>query len=230
MRKQILMTLLVSGLGMNGIACSLQVEQLLAVQDGSNLDLVITSPIATDPPPQALQGGSVMNIDIRISLFDLILGDFEGDITVGELLIAAPGFTLPLVGNTGALCIVPTDPNDPGSGTFEANLFTKTATFDVSISTIALVQNPSLAALLPGGGLPFPFALQSSVPFGLKEALGLLSGSSDITVTQPIDQALSFQLGPFPVSGHVGGEITLASADAFPTSPLLDTCIALVSN
>ena len=230
MRAKILTILAISALATTGTGCSLKVEQLLGVQDTSHLDVTLTSPIPLTAPPQPLQGGSVMDIDIHISLLDLFLGHFNGNITVGELLIGAPGFTVPLLGNTGILCVVPSDPNNPGGGTFSANTFKKTATFDVMIDTIALVGNPAIAALLPGGGFPFPFHLMSSVPFTLKDALGLLNGSGNITITQPIDQALAFKIGSINATGHVGGEITLASADAFPTSPLLDSCLTLIGN
>ena len=230
MRAKILTILAISALATTGTGCSLKIESLLGVQDTSHLDVTLTAPIAFTAPPQPLQGGTVMDISIKVSLLDLTFGHFNGDITVKELLIGAPGFTLPLLGNTQEICVVPSDPNNPGSGTFTANTFRKTATFDVTTDTIALVGNPALAALLPGGGFPFPFHLQSSVPFTLKDALGLLSGKGSITITQPIDQALAFKIGSINAAGHAGGEITLASADAFPTSPLLDSCLALIAN
>ena len=220
MRKRLVLTLAVSALALNAVACHLQIEQLLAVQDGSQMEIGILS---LPPAIQPLEGGSVMNIDIRIGLLDLLLGSIDGDIEVGELLIAAPGFNFlgnPAL-NTGAICVVPVE-TDPGGGTFEANLHAHTATFDVAINTIALLGNPVLAATLPGGGFAFPFALQSEIPFGLAEMLGLLTGSGDIEITQPIDQDLSLVVLGSTITGHVGGEITLASADAFPTSPLLD--------
>jgi hypothetical protein len=230
MRRKLVMTLAVSALAMTAAGCSLNVQQLLGVQDGSHLDITLSSPIPLTAPPQALEGGTVMNIKIKITLLDLLFGSFKGNIDVKELLIAAPGFIVPLVGPTNQICVVPADPNNPGGGTFNANTFKKTATFDVTTDTLALVGNPTLAALLPGGGFPFPFHLQSSVPFTLADALGLLNGSGNISITQPIDQDLAFNIGPIAAAGHVGGEITLASADAFPTSPLLDSCLALLAS
>ena len=213
------MTLAVSALAMNGVACHLQVEQILGVQPDSNLAIDVSAPFDLPPVSQTLEGGTVMNIDIRISAFDLLLGDFEGDITVGELLIAAPGVNILVP--TGRICIIPDEAN-PGGGTFEANLFLRRATFDVAVNTNAVFQNTIL------GSFPFPFALESSVPFRLSDALGLLTGSSSLAITQPIDQPLDFDVLGIPISGQVTGEITLASADAFPTSPLLDECIAII--
>lgn len=219
MRTKLLMTLALAALATHMTACHLQVEQILAVQPSSTLSIDVATPLDLPPVSQALEGGNVMNIDIFISLFDLILGDFEGDISVEELLIAAPGVNILVP--TGRICIVP-DATNPGGGTFDANLHTKKATFDVAINTNAVFGNAAL------GSFPFPFALESSVPFGLAEALGLFTGSSDLSITQAISQPLNFTVSGIPITGLVTGEITLASADAFPTSPLLDECIAII--
>jgi hypothetical protein len=224
MTRKWTLTLALAALSLNATACSLSLEQILAVQEGSQLEIQILS---LPPDIQPLQGGTVMNIDIEIGLFDLIFGSFDGDIDVAELLIGAPGFNF--LGNpglnTGVICVVP---QTPGGGTFEADIYDGTATFDVQIDTIALLGNPVLAALLPGGGFPFPFDLQSTLPFGLAEMLGLLVGSGDLEITQEVDQPISVVVLGSPITGHVGGAITLASADAFPSSTLLDACIALV--
>jgi hypothetical protein len=226
MRNKLTMTLGLAALAMNAVACQLQVEQILAVQEGSQFEISVLN---LPPDVQPLEGGSVMNIDIQIGLFDLILGDFEGDISIGELLIAAPGFNFlgnPAL-NTGRICIAP-DENNPGGGTFEANIYTNQATFDVAINTIAELENAALNSLI-GGGIALPFALQSSVPFDLGDMLGMLTGSSDLAITQEIDQDISVVVLGNPISGHVGGSITLASADAFPTSTNLDACIVVIS-
>jgi hypothetical protein len=227
MRNKLTMTWALAALALNAVACQLQVEQILAIQEGSQFEISVLN---LPPDVQPLEGGSVMNIDIEIGFFDLILGDFEGDITVEELLIAAPGFDFlgnPAL-NTGRICISP-DENNPGGGTFEANIYSNQATFDVAINTIAELENAALNSLI-GGGIALPFALESSVPFGLGEMLGLLTGSSDLTITQTIDEDISLVVLGNPITGHVGGSITLASADAFPSSPNLDVCIAVVSD
>lgn len=229
MRKtKLTMTLAVAALAANSVACSLQLEQILEVQEGSTLEIGVA-----DLPPEVLEieGGTVMGIDVTIGFFDLLFGSIEGDVEVPELLIAAPGF--PFLGipafNTGTICVVP---QAPGAGTFEADLHADTAAFDVTVDTIALLGNPTLANALPDGGFPFPFQLQSEVPFGLAEMLGLLTGSADLEVTQEIDLPFEVEvslppiLPPTLIQGTVGGEITLASTDAFPTSVLLDECIA----
>lgn len=232
--RTLMMTLAVCAFAMTGVACSLNVEQIMAVQPGSGMTIATETPVASSAD-QSLEGGAVMNIDIQISLFDLLLGDFEGDIEVGEVLIAAPGF--PFLGftgiPTGIICVAPQVGN-PGGGTFEANLFQKSATFDVALNT-EVIFGSTLVANLLGGALPFPFALESTIPFKLSDALGLFSGSSDLAITQPISQPIDLTtaggppFGGIHVTGSITGSISLASADAFPTSPLLDDCIELLA-
>ncbi|MGH0030719.1 MAG: hypothetical protein ACQGVC_13070 [Myxococcota bacterium] len=231
MRNKWTMHLALIVVAAHSVACSLSIEQILEVQDGSELTIGIL-----DLPPDVLplEGGTVMNIDVSIGLFDLILGNIDGTVAVDELLIAAPPFDvlgIPAL-NTGEVCVVP-EAGNPGGGTFDANIYAGTADFDVAINTIALIGNPVLAAALPGGGFPFPFNLQSSVPFGLGEMLGLLTGAGGFDVSQTIDESIDIDIdgpGPQPpLPAHVGGQISLSSTDAFPTSPLLDDCIALLA-
>ena len=224
--KKWTMTLAVALFAGNTVACSLQFTTLLGVQDGSELSVQVLS---LPPDVLPLEGGTSFDIDISISLLDLLFGNgINGDITVGELLIASPAFDLLGVINTGVICVVP-DEVDPGGGTFNADLGAGTATFDVALNTIGLVGNPVLAATLPGGGFPFPFELTSMVPFGLTEILGLLFGvGADLEVSQPINESLVVDIGGNMIPLTIGGQINLASEDAFPSSPLLDECIALI--
>jgi hypothetical protein len=229
--KQLTMTLAVAALAMNAVACHLQLEQILEAQPGSQFEISI---LTLPPDIQTIEGGTVMNIDISIGLFDLLFGSFEGDISVGELLLASPGFNffgIPAL-NTGVICVVP-DEVDPGGGTFEANIWANTATFDVDLNALALLGNPAVAALLQGGGFATSFALTSTVPFSLGDMLGMLTGSGDLEITQELDQdfEITVQIPPNPptnIAGHIGGQIALASTDAFPSSPLLQACIDLL--
>jgi len=80
------------------------------------------------------------------------------------------------------------------------------------------------------GGLPFPFALQSTVPFTIQDGLALAAGTGGFTVTQQLDETVPLTIDVLSFDLGVGGQITVSSTDTFPTSPLLDTCIALTSN
>ena len=165
-----------------------------------------------------------MNIDITIGLLDILFGQIDGDVTIGDLLFAAEPFVL-LGLPSEEICIVK---DGPGSGTFEADLFAETATFDVTMNTIALIGNPVIAGFLPGGGFPFPFDLQSTVPMTLADMLGLATGGGDLSVTQDVDLDILVPIGT-GLPGHVSGQLTLSGTDAFPTSPLLDACIAFLN-
>jgi len=220
----------------NSVACSLNIESILGVQEGSAMEITVLS-----LPPQVLEleGGTVMNIDVNLSLLDLILGrGINGDISIGELLFTAPPFDflgIPVF-NTHEICVVK-DENLPSGGDFNADLGDQMATFDVVLNTIALIGNPVLAANLPGGGFAFPFNLNSQVPLSLGDMLGLLTGSGDLEITQPLDEDIDIVLDPDgpggnpgqTLAGHIGGSITIEDVDVFPTSPLLEDCIAFLA-
>jgi hypothetical protein len=222
---KLLMTAAVTVLAMHSVACSLQIESTLALEDGSAMELEIPSgsPNVVSVP---IEGGTVMGIDVGIGLLDLLFGSIEGDVSVVELLFASTGFSI-LGVDTQELCVIP-DPVDAGGGTFTADLFHSTASFDVTINTRGVVGNPVLAAAFPDG-FPFPFALQSEVPMTLGEMLGLLTGSGSLSIEQELDDELLLMVGALEIPIHLGGTLTLASADAFPTSALLDTCLDIVS-
>jgi hypothetical protein len=230
--NKLAMTLVLTACTSTSLACSLQVQSLLGVQPGSEMSIQVFD---LEPDVVPVEGGAAMLIDIDISFFDILFGSFEGDISVGEVLIATPG--VDFLGfpdfNTGTLCVVP-DPDGPGGGTFEASLFHRTATFDVAVNTVAMITNPVVLSLIVGGNFDIPFSFQSSIPFGLIDMLGILGGGGpELEVSQPIDQVLAFAVdidgpggnNPFFVVANVGGELTLATVDAFPSSPLLDDCI-----
>lgn len=230
MRRQnrVLMTWVAALVASQGLACSIQLESILEVEDGSVLEIVAFS---LPPENLDLEGGTVMNIDVSISLLELLfLGTIDGDVAVGDLLFAAPPFNflgIPAL-NTGEICIVIDETAAPSEGTFEADLVDETATFDVAINTIALLGNPVLAANLPGGGFQFPFDLQSTQPLSFADMLALLGGSSSIEISQQVDEEFVVDFGGQMVPISVTGQIHIASTDAFPSTPLVQDCIAFL--
>jgi len=224
-QTRVLLSVAVLCMAMGSVACSLDIESTLALADGSSMEVEVPSG-SGNVSTAALEGGTVMNIAVGIHLSDLLRGTVDGDVSVGELLFASDGFTI-LGIPTDELCVIP-DPSDPGGGTFSANLKKSKATFDVQINTRALVGNPLLAGVIPDG-FAFPFDLQSTVPLSLFDMLGLLTGKGSLEVSQDLDEELTVSVGPATLPIHIGGTLTLASTDAFPTSPLLDSCIAIVS-
>lgn len=229
-RTVLLATMAAFALG--STACSIQTETILAMDPGSGMVLSIPPFPAQDMP---LEGGTVMNIDVTIGLFDILFGNIDGDVGVGELLFAVPPFKF--LGQdalfTEELCVVPLE-GSPSGGTFEADLKHNTATFDVTLSTIVLIGNEALAATLPGGGFIFPFHLVDTIPMSLGDMLGMLTGSGDLTVSQTLDQDVTLEVdlgGPSPLvlDANISGTLSLSGTDAFPTSPLLDDCIAFLN-
>jgi hypothetical protein len=208
--------------------CSLSTQTIMEMEDGSAMVLTI----ATAPPiDMPLEGGVVMNMDIHIGFFDLLFGNIGGDVAVGDLLFATPPFNvlgLPSL-NTEEVCVVLAEGGAAG-GDFTANIYSGTANFDVAMDTIALIGNEALAALLPGGGFAFPFDLQAEIPLSLLDMIGMLTGSGNLTIEQVLDMPIEVVIPPFPpLPAHIGGQITLSSVEAFPTSQLLDDCIAFLN-
>lgn len=224
-RLQVILTAMVMGLSMGSVACNLSIDQTLAMDEGSALELEIPAGSGS-VSVAALEGATVMTIDLEIGFFDILFGSFEGDVGVGELLFASSGFSIIGI-PTGTMCVIP-DAADPGGGSFAANIWAKTATFDVGINTRALVSNPILAAAIPDG-FAFPFNLQSTLPLSLADMIGLLTGAGGLSVSQPLDATFDVSVGTITLPVHVGGELSLSSTDVFPTSPLLDECLALVA-
>lgn len=226
--QRALLVLGAASFAFGSVACSISTEVIQEVEPSSALDLAV-GPFPAQTLP--LEGGIVLGIDVTIRFFQLLFGNIGGDVTVNELLITTAPFNflgLPSLA-TEEICIV--QDGGPAMGSFSSNIYTSQATFDVSVPTVALIGNEALAALLPGGGFGFPFDLQATIPLSLDDALGLLTGSGGgLTVTQDVDLDVSFDIvGIGTLPGTVTGSITLSSTDAFPTSQLLDDCIAFLS-
>ncbi|MDH4015830.1 MAG: hypothetical protein OEV20_00670 [Actinomycetota bacterium] len=219
------LTALVTVMSMGSVACNLEIDQTLGLDEGSAMEVEV--PAGSGSVGVAtVEGGTIMNIDIAIGLFDILFGSIEGDVSVGELLFASSGFNL-LGIDTEELCVIP-DPVDPGGGTFAADIYGGSATFDVAINTRALVGSPILGAAIPDG-FAFPFALQSTMPLSLGDMIGMLTGSGGLSVSQSLDETFDVTVGAITLPIHLGGTLNLSSVDAFPTSPLMDACLAIVA-
>jgi hypothetical protein len=167
------------------------------------------------------QGGTVMRINVSTSLLDYLDGTVDGDVEILDLLFGVEGFKF-LIFDAGLLCVVLDDP--PGGGTFNYDVLAQEATFDMIVNTKALVTDPYFAANLPGGAFIFPFALNSTIPLTLLDAVGLFTGTSSVEVTQPLDMIFTT---PFWL--HVKGEVTLYSTDSFPATPAVLSCVDYLS-
>jgi hypothetical protein len=221
-------------LSVGSVGCSLSVDQILEMQDGSGVDLAIVSADGTTELPQGrleFEGGTAMRIDVSTSLLDYLDGTMDGDVEVLDLLFAVPGFQF-LIVNTGLVCVVLDEAADNG-GTFQYDLANQAATFDVFIGTRAIPVQGLFGSLIRNGAFEFPFDLQSTIPLTLVDALGLFTGTGSLEVTQDLDAFYTVPLinvkndpsqdNPLPV--HVTGTVTLQSVDTFPFTPLMSDCL-----
>ena len=196
-------------------------------------DLTLELPIF--PPPfdlatTSLIGGVETTISTKIGLKEL-LGALVGQaipatIDIDDILIAGTeiliGGSLP----TGTVCVFQ-DPVVESGGTAAFNLLLGVAAFDMTLNTNLGVTDPFLGGLL-GGPAAFAQEVSAMVPVSIGDMLALLTGGGGgLALTQEIDA----EFGPVPILGtiHITGTLTLASADAQPSDPLLDECAAFVA-
>jgi hypothetical protein len=200
----------------------------LALEQPSTISLELPTEQATT----SLVGGVDTTIEADLGLLKL-LGALVGkalpaDIEVDEVLIA--GTSISVFGglfNTGTICLFQ-DPALPSEGSAAFNLLLGTAAFNMTLNASLAITDPALGGLL-GGPQAFSQSIATVVPLSLSDLLGILGGGGGgLALTQEIDTVF----GPVPLLGeiHVTGELTLASADAFPSDPLLDECDAYIAS
>ena len=211
------------------VGCSLAIEKTFAMQPGSGFDMFF---VTYDEPPLeypngrlTLDGGTVMTIDVSVDLLDYLDGTMDGDVTVGDLLFTATGLSF-FGFQLGPLCIAL---SGPSGGSFEYAVLEQTAAFDVMVDTSAIMLDKTYMAFVGTDTFAFPFHMQAEMPLGLADALGLFAGTSEMTVTQNIDELMIFGTGPQPFKVHIMGTVNLITQDAFPTNALIEQCLAEVS-
>jgi hypothetical protein len=222
-----------AAIALGTVGCSVQIEQIFEMQPGSGVDV---SQVKFDQTELFLdhmtfEGGTVMRIDVSTDLLDYLDGTVDGDVTIVDLLFGIPNFKFFFV-NTGLICAVLDDP--PGGGTFAYEVLAQQASFDVLVNTKAVITNPLVAPMMPGGAFKFPFDLQASMPLSLVDALGLVTGTGSLTVTQHLDSFFIAEYYPdkanypnwtVPLQMHVVGDVTLNTTDTFPTPPTVLSCL-----
>jgi hypothetical protein len=237
MMKAIL-TALLGSLALGSVGCSLQIDQIFEMQEGSGVDVALVSLDGQYELPMgrlAFQGGTVMRITTSATLLDYIDGTVDGDVEIVDLLFAVPNMKF-LILNMGLVCVVLDDP--PGGGTFTYDVLAQEAAFDVLVNTKAIITQAAYAQLIQGGAFKFPFDLQAAIPLTLVDALGLFTGTGSLEVTQALD---AFYVVPYtpniwdpsivrPLTIHVVGEVTLNSTDAFPATPDVVGCLDALSS
>ena len=73
-------------------------------------------------------------------------------------------------------------------GTFSYDVLAEEAAFDVFVGTRAIPVIEDFAKLIRGGAFAFPFDLEASIPLPLVDALGLVTGTGSLEVTQTLDE------------------------------------------
>lgn len=233
--RKLVLTALLAGIGLGSVACSLSIDQTFEMQPGSGVDVYQVGRFGEAFVDRLVfDGGAVMRIDVSTTLLDYLDGTVDGDVQIVDLLFAVPDFKF-IIFFTGLICVVPDDP--PGGGTFQYDVAAQQAHFDVVANAKALITN-FLANMIRGGAFRMPFALQSTMPLTLVDALGLFTGTGSLQVTQPIDEYYNIPLVNIPDDPsqdyiypiHVKGEVTLKSTDTFPATPNVLACVDYLSS
>lgn len=220
MRTRTLSTLMLALLVSLTTGCVLQIEKTFEMTD-SVLETTLVSKL--DPTiqvpgrPITLSGGTIFTIDVSTSIFDYLDATVDGDVTVDEVLFIAENVSIVL--SIGEMCI---GLSGPSGGTFEYEVLNENARFDVLVDTLAQVKNKNLP-IFGGRTFPFPFDLQADMPLPLFDALGLFLGTSDLTISQDIDQ----EFDPGQGIGFIVellGTVNLSGTDTFPTNQLMEEC------
>ncbi len=225
------------GLAASSIACGeIQIpDDARALQgDDNTIEMTI---LPDSPSPQAflltLEGGVETTMVVTLDLFDLLFqhGVFT-QIVIDNLLFAGTPFTL-LGIPTDEVCVV-VDDSAPGGGMAFIDIFNGLISFDMSLGTSVLIGSPILAGAIPDG---FPFAIDvaSTAELSLLDMLGLIFGNTEggLSLNQQIEDEIIAEIdlgGPAPLMIPIGisANLTLGTANEFPTGTLLDDCYAFL--
>jgi hypothetical protein len=222
--KRTLMLAGLMGTMVVGTGCTQVLDTVLEAQEGSG----VTITLGVLNLETTFTGGIDSTVEITISLFDILFGrPLDGTVELNDLLLAgtpiiiAPGLT------TGAICVSPLDPENPGGGTIEIDLKRRKLTMQVSAAAGIRLADPFLGPAV--GVLEFPVEVDATAPVSLADLLGALGGGSlPLDITQPVSMTINDPTSPFN-GAVIEGQFVFAQADAFPTNPLIEECRALVA-
>ena len=237
MRNKALLLATLFAFASGSIGCGvIEAPTILALDEGSSMDLSV-NPDTPNPLPVAtigLEGGVVTLMTVNLDLFHLLWGlPIDGTVEVTDLLFAGTPFSL-FGFPTGAVCTIP-DANNPSTGTVSIDIFDQklnnaTVDFAMDLAAAIVVENPDLSGPFPNG-LPLALPVDASADLSLAELFGLISGNAEgvLSITQPVSQRFTVKLLNLMIPLGIDGTLTLTTANAFPTGPLLDDCIDFLS-
>jgi hypothetical protein len=216
------------------VACGdIVIPQTLVLEEPSDItiEIDIFSP-PYDMAQTSLVGGISSTITASLGFLEL-LGVLVGksivaDVSVDEIAIAGTEIVIGGLLPTGTLC-VDIDGANPGGGQALINPLVGVAQFIVDLNTIVYLTHPVVGPAL-GGSFPFTASIDDVAPLSLGDLIGLALGGSGGGLS--LTQEIATQLPPdTPVIGpaNVTATLTLATADAIPSDPLLDECAAFLA-
>jgi hypothetical protein len=196
-------------------------------------DNTITLEVPFFPPGQnvfesSLVGGADATITVELDPFKLLTRDGLAALISLDLVRIA-GTEINLFGlRTGTLCVYD-DPDNPGGGIAYLRPLRSEADFEIAFNTLISPTSPQLIALFPDP-LPFQATIDTTTTVTLADLIGLLfgTGGSGLELSQEIQTTLPEDI-PFFANSLVTANLTLASADAIPSDPLLDECEAFLA-
>ena len=209
-----------------GTGCSQVLDTILEAQEGSGVTILLGAlELET-----TFVGGIDSTVEIEISLFDLLFGrPLDGTVTINDLLLAGTPIIIPIGPglSTGAICVSPLDPENPGGGTIEIDLKHRKLTMQVSSTAGIRLADPLLGPAV--GVLEFPVEVDTVAPVSLIDLLGALGGGSlPLDFVQEVSLVIDDPGSPFN-GAVVTGQFVLAQADSFPTDPLITECRDLLA-
>jgi hypothetical protein len=215
-------------------ACGdIELDVDLALEDPSQIDITIPLlPAPNNVKTTFLVGGIESTITTHLGLIELIAASLgqalPANIAIDDIRIAGTEFDILGLLFTGTLCVRP-DPLTPSGGTAMINALLGVAQFNIDLNTEIWVTDPALLGVV-GGPLPFTATIDATAPLSLGDLLNLAAGGTGgLSLTQQIDTTLPPDT-PVIGAAQISATLTLSSADALPSDPMLDECDAFFAS
>jgi hypothetical protein len=230
MLRQTLLLGMLTVFAASQVACGqIEVPMTLALDSSQSSISLSLQPAGLPLGTTELEGGVSTLMTMDIGLIEILFHlPFSGIIEVTDLLFG--GTSINILGTpTGTLCTI-VDESAPGGGTVLVDIFDGMIDFDMVLGTAILPTNPAILALIPDG-FAFEFAFSDSAELSLVDLLGLAFGNADggLALTQTFSDVIEVIVLGNPLQIGIDGQVTLATANEFPSGLLLDECDAFLS-